>query len=481
MSDELRRALDDLAARTTAEHTARATGLPVAEMTAQARRRRGRRAAAFSGVALTAVVAVVAASTAVAGWDRAEPMPAAPPSPTRHASTPTPTPTPTPAPVETPAPPVLPVGDPGLPFGVCGSLTSTPPALPVAGAHLSADLAVETPEIGTGGPVTVRTGWEDDRMPESHIAVVDWAGPRLLVVADSVVVGMTDAYGGTDATSDIIGGSSAPTTYSGAVDLRVCSPGDDGLADVLPTGTATVLPPGAYALVPVVRYQDVGTDLDDVRAVWDGSTTPDAVAAQRGATASVIIGEPQPFTVLGTAPTPPPSTDPADPAVLAARLDTARTAGSDGLVCGSPAPTPTDLGGAVTLTTSATVEPGAGIDVRGTLRWDGPGRVRTGVFVSAGVLLVRDGVIVGRNVFIGDSSFFVMDLGPGATTDIGGLSLLDSCDPTGATTISGEYQVHPYVTLDVRDVRGAAPAGGFLHSSVPVTIVQPGVTLTVQP
>ena len=481
MNDELRRALDDLAARTTAEHAARPTGLPVAEMTAQARRRRGRRTAAVSGIALTAVAAVVAASTAVAGWDRAEPMPAAPPSPTGVVTSPTPTPSPTP--VETPAPPVLPVGDPALPYGACGSLTSTPPALPVADPALSAWLVVDTPEVGTGGQVAVRTGWDDSRRPDGHVAVVDWAGPRLLVVADGVVVGMTDAYGGTDATTDVVAaGSFEPTVTHGSVDLRVCSAGDDALAGALPTGSTTALPPGAYSLVPVVRYRDLGTNIDDAIAVWDGTTTPDALAARPGTTAAVVVGDAQPFTVLAAAATAPPSTGPADPAALAALLESARSQETALPWCGSPAPAPTDLAGAVTLTFgSVTAAPGAAVQLQGTLRWDGPGRVRAGVLVAGGVLLVRDGVVVGHEQFTGDQSYFRMDLGAGAGTEVGGLASLESCDPSGATAVTGEYQAYPYVDLAIQDVRGAPPAGGTPSGDVRVRVVRPAVTLTVQP
>lgn len=134
MTDDLRRALDDLAARTADEHTGRG-GLPVAAMTARARRNRLRRTALVSGAVTAVLVGVAAAGAAVTSWDRAEPLPAG--SPTTAATTP---PTATPS-----AAAVLPTGDTTLPFGACGSVVgaATEPATdPTAGYVVTAPSAV---------------------------------------------------------------------------------------------------------------------------------------------------------------------------------------------------------------------------------------------------------------------------------------------------------------------------------------------------
>ena len=191
MSDELRRALDDLVQGVAAEQDARARaggGLPISRMTARARRGRVRRAALVSAITACAVLGAAAGGVAVATWDRPSPAPAGPP--TRTA---VPTPRPTPAPTtDAPTAPrtVLPTGDGSLPFGACGSLVASPTDPPAA-PEVVLRLTTAPAAVPRGATVEVRTTLGSS----GDIGVVGTgSGPRIVVARDGVVVAVADTY-----------------------------------------------------------------------------------------------------------------------------------------------------------------------------------------------------------------------------------------------------------------------------------------------
>lgn len=460
MSDELRRALDDLAARTAAGLDARTRagdGLPVPAMTARAGRRRTARAALVSTAALVTVTAVAVAGVAVTRDDRtAPPPPAGSPSPA-VTSAPTPSPSPTSSPTPTGPPPVvLPAFDPSLPLGACGSGASALPVAPVLGG-LGVQVTVPTPVVGVGDAlaVTARPTADVDR---GRSGVVDLAGPRFLVLHDGVVVGASDVSGGDLAGSTRLDwGDGLDPTYTGLLDLTVCTPGEDALAGALPAGSATALPEGDYELLPVLRYQESTSEQGDAVAA--------DLDARGAAPNSVLLGAPVPVTVRG-GPATSAGPGPADPGALVQRLQQLRTDHGGPVpapFCGDPLPAADDLAGAVTLAVDPVGSAGTGVpvDVAASLRWDGPGTARLSMLPGVTLAVTSGGVVVGwatQEVDLPNQSFTV---GAGGVVDVSASRTLRLCDDGSAgldfpALPAGDYQVVAVVPVAVA-VPGVVP------------------------
>ncbi|WP_431837422.1 hypothetical protein [Cellulomonas sp. Y8] len=278
MSDELRRALDDLVQDVAAEQDSRARsggGLPVGAMTARARRNRIRHTVLVSAVTACAVLGVAAGGVAVASWDPPEPAPAAPPTRT-SAPSPTRTPTPSPTPTSSPSPTtpsvVLPAGDPALRFGSCGSLVGAPPAAPT-GAGLALDLAA-TPSVLGRAPVEVRTTLAATAGDVG--AVAPQTGPTVLFARDGAVVAVAPTYpaGSTDdAVAFVYDDPENPSTstFVSHVTPTVC--------DAPGASVGAPLPPGDYAAIAVAGTWTTGRDALLELAAGDGVWTAADVAS----------------------------------------------------------------------------------------------------------------------------------------------------------------------------------------------------------
>lgn len=256
MNRDLDSVLRDLAGAAAAAHHDRAAqddGVLLVPTVRRVRRRRAVRSAAVGTGGLAVVAGLVLGGMAL-GQEPA-PQPAGPsPSPS---STPTPTPTSTPTP--TPPAVVLPTGDSSLPFGVCGSLSSSAPASPVDPAFLATAVPDAT-TVEAGGHVAVTTGvsvamsWVEDGSPRPEGAV-HGGGARVAVVRDGVVVATT-TFGEDAWTYD--GGYQGGIAFG--VDwlpLEVCAP--DGQPDVT---AGAPLPAGTYELVPWSDVVHLGTSYD---------------------------------------------------------------------------------------------------------------------------------------------------------------------------------------------------------------------------
>lgn len=288
MSDQLRRALDDLVQGVAAEQDTRTRaggGLPVDAMTARARHGRVRHTALVSAVTACAVLGVAAGGVAVASWDRADPAPAAPPT------TPAPSPTTTaPAPSATPtatAPALaLPVGDPALPFGTCGSLVGAPTVAPAA-AGLTLDLAA-TPSVLGGAPVEVRTTLL--AAPGDVAAVAPATGPTVLLARDGVVVATAPTYpsgAAVDTVAFVYDDPEHPSTstFVSHVTPTVCDAPGASAGDPLPAGD--------YQAIAVAGVWT--TDGDALRTlvagdgVWTVADVAEHVALEEGSVVSAAV------------------------------------------------------------------------------------------------------------------------------------------------------------------------------------------------
>lgn len=435
MTDDLRRALEDLAARTTAEHSARARaghGLPIDDMTTCARRRRHRHAAAISAAVLTSVLAVGAAGIALAGWPPDEPLPA------------TPSPTPTNAPETTPIPAptqdrvVLPPGDPALPFGACGSVVGSPTELPLSGGGWTPAATVTATTVVAGGPVEVTGRISVDWGQGADTGVVRGGGPLFVVTHDGVVVAATELYGELSVAPELYTiDAGTLTTYGGLLPLASCEPSQIGRAD------GGALPSGDYELRIIGELLPLGDD----RAVSDqiaaGTTSAEQVAEQRAADWQAAVSEPVPFTIAGPPPTAaqPPARRELDLRPLSPQPS-----------CGAPAPTD-GTGDLFTLnlaSTPQTVAAGRTARVEADLTYNGPGRARLFTSLATQFWAVRDGVVVGQGALHFDGYFAVVDIGSGFMLDEAADLELKACagpvdgsDPLPA----GTYTVYPGVQI----------------------------------
>lgn len=355
---------------------------------------------------------------------------------------------------------VLPEGDASLPYGECGSLVASAPALPWTDEVVT----TTTPQATTarpGGRLWVESSTGD--AGGTTITVVPETGPTVVIVRDGVVVGVSGLVadeGRLRISSSYPGFWDAGAV--GAVDLVVCDPGTEGR-----TTPGAPLPPGEYrvqAVMPVtwigVEHGDAveGADVYDVEAVQDHPT------AQRGTARSTA------FTLQVEG-------DPAEPAVTG---EDARDVDFPDEVdlsapCGAPAPEVSQ--GMFTLerdAQSATLN-GRVLDTRVTLRYHGPGRVELfpGNYVE--YVLVQDGVVVGTGDDPGsDGGTLRMRHGAGLVRVSG--TPLGSCpDPWEQPLAAGTYQVYPtlyvsldHVTLTDGTVVAPDPAGGDGWSSTEV-------------
>ncbi|WP_217615172.1 hypothetical protein [Cellulomonas sp. GbtcB1] len=380
MSDELRRALDDLVQDVAAEQDSRARsggGLPVGAMTARARRNRIRHTALVSAVTACAVLGVAAGGVAVASWDRPESAPAAPPTRT---SAPSPTPTSSPSPTTSSV--VLPSGDPALPFGTCGSLVGAPTAAP-AGEGLALELAA-TPSVLGGAPVDVRTTLAATSGDVG--AVAPQTGPTVLFSRDGVVVATALTYpAGTtvDAVAFVYDDPDHPSrsTFVSHVTPTVC--------DAPGASVGEPLPAGDYAVIAVAGTWTTGRDaLRGVAGdgVWTAADIASSVPLEERSVMSaavpvrVEVQDADPAT-LPQAPTGPPSLD----GVGVADDLNPYPDSCDTVV------TPDPAGGLLAVTgPRGTVTAGTEVEVATT--YGGSGRISLGR--GSLLRLVRDGAVV---------------------------------------------------------------------------------------
>lgn len=441
MTHDLQTALDELAARVEASHRS-STRLPVEQIVTRVRHRRRTRAALVSGGAAAGIVLLAGAAFAV--------LPDRTPEPPAHPVSPTTTPTPTTAQV------VMPTGDPGLPFGVCGSLVSSPTSLPLTDAAQTS-VVVPVPAIGAGEPLGVQA--EVGLSFVRDVSLISPAtGPRLVVSRDGVVVAVGNVYDGEDVGLDHqdFGGESAPVTYAGWLELSVCDPGDGG------TSSGRALPGGSYEVRPWAEVStiDVATpDLGSTQTLEDLDASADAHHA-------AVVGDPVAFEVVGSAQTPSPR--PSSDAPLAAL-----SSANPEVACG--APMPADLGGSPQLRltatpASSTVAVGEPVQLAGTLVYSGPGHALAGVRDSLDLIVVRDGIAVAADPY---TDYFSppVDLSHAAGLVVdGAASLGQGCD--GRPLPPGTYQVYPRIAVTGVELRSA---GGELRGTSGEHGTQPAV------
>lgn len=383
MSDQLRRALDDLVQGVATEEDARTRaggGLPVDAMTARARRGRVRHTALVAAVTACAVLGVAAGGVAVASWERADPAPAAPPTgPTPSPTTPAPSATPT-ATAPTSA---LPAGDPSLPFGTCGSVVGAPAVAPTA-AGLGLGLSA-TPSVLGGAPVEVRTTWQ---IASGDVgAVAPATGPTVLLARDGVVVATAPTYPSASTVDTVAlvyddGEHASTPTFVSHVTPTVCDAPGASAGEPLPAGdyeaiaVAGVWTTGRDALLTLVAGDGVYTAADVAEHVplEEGSVVSAAVPVRVEAQEADAAALPQ-------APAGPPSLD----GVGVADDLTTYPDGCDAVV------TPDPAGGVLAVTgPQGTVTAGTGVEVSTT--YGGSGRISLGR--GSLLRLTRDGAVV---------------------------------------------------------------------------------------
>lgn len=431
MTDDLRRALDDLAGRTATAHSARG-GLPVAAMTARAHRRRVRRTAIVSGAVAASLVVVAVAGYAVTSWDGSAPLPADSPT-----AAPTPTPTPTLA-------AVLPAADPAAEFGVCGSVvgaTTDPSADP------SASIELDAPASALGGaeievstrlvpPAGATRGFERS------------SGPRVVLTHEGVVVATIDPYpeqSQEQATFVTASSVSFDNTVTNFVSHRVPQVCDAGNGTGQP---GAALPAGDYEVYAIGE-------------LWWSSVDPEATDWPSGSTVQqqAASGEWTHVTALGGPVTLRVETEQIDPATVS----TPPT--------GTPAPVDEQgsYGCDIALDTSSgdftatgptdTVEIAAGEEIPFslTVAYTGPGRA-TWIAMDPAVLVVRDGEPV---AVMDGVDYRPIDGDAGTTrTTVGSAGpQLSACDgQSWWFTNPGTYTVYPVEQIQVLDLSDSSGA-----------------------
>lgn len=480
MSHELRRALDDLVqgVATDQENRARSgDGLPVAAMTARARRGRVRHAALVSTAAACAVLAVGAGGVAVATWDRAEPAPAAPPTqistPTPSPEVPSPSPSATPSATATAPAVVLPTGDPGLPFGVCGSTIDAAAALPSSPA-VALTLAAGPSSVLQGQPVELRTELAVTT-PEVTAFGPD-SGPTAVLLRDGVVVATARTYPvgtGPETVAVLEESPDARLTsqFVSHTTLVVCdAPGASAGAD---------LPAGDYQ---AVALSDVWTADRDAASAFlsDGVRTIADIAPSVPLQQVVAVSAPVAVQVGGT--TVDPAAVPVPPAAAPVLGDRNVPDGDPYPSACNPTTTPGDAGGLLPVTAPGTTVTagGASPDAAVSVTYTGSGRIA--LFVTGQLLrVVQDGAVVA----VSSSTPQRVDLDHGSTLTTP-VTTWQSCDgswPGPATTLApGTYTAYPVALVGVLGLVAAdgtelQPRAGEvdLHQLVgaPVTLVIP--------
>lgn len=377
MSDEFEDGLRRLAAE-----AARATGDGSMLVTPDVVRRaqRGRRVHDTVVGGLSALALATVAVTGAAIADREPAPPAETTTPTQE-PTPTPEPTPSSTPTSTPTPTqeplALPVADPTAAPGVCGSVPTVTESAPLAPGI---DLTEDAPSAATAGaPLEVAARiWEGDGL--EHALLVEAPGTRFVVTAGGVVVATAEPSRQDEA---LLYFSHLETR--GWLDLVVC---DDG-ADTTTPGRP--LPAGEYelwAVATVGLVPDAEIDGD----MWDGMRA--GAAADRATARTVLVSDPKPLTISGTATTAEPAPDAPDTSVDAL---TGTTEEWPTPACGEPLPA-ADANGLLTLEVDTTPLVQAAEDTVNLvpyLRWTGPG---TGLIYQDNAVayaVLRDGVVVG--------------------------------------------------------------------------------------
>lgn len=461
--DLARRGADDQA-----ERMRRGAGIAAGDVVRRASRGRQRRAA---GVSVTTLAVLGAAVLGGVAFGRApEPQPAVPvPSPTTSAPAPTPS-TPAPTPSETPARgTVLASGDPSLAFGACGSLATSPTALPLDdrfGAHVE----ITSDRVLTGQQVAVDT-WVDMGTSAPAIAALPTAGATIAVVRDGVVVGMSSS-----------GTGSVPAWQLAHRDLGGVPSARDWLAPVTcaPESQPDVvagepLPAGSYTLQPWAEVVDLG---DDEEVPSDGGLVESDVLAALGEH-RIVLGDPVPLVIEGEdATTMAPTPHVGDALTPVPPVDWP--------TCGQPAPTPSDTSLRLTTPASGTRVALADLStVPATFEYVGPGKL---VYREGGwgwLTLVRDGIVVGTSFTSWDSvGTNVLGSGIPRTAERVGPEGLVACsgtDPGLPELPSGEYQafVHAflapiaYVLPDGTTTPGLGTGDWTFVVSDPFTLVVP--------
>lgn len=446
MSDQLRRALDDLVQDVAAEQDSRARsggGLPVGAMTARARRGRIRHTALVSAVTACAVLGVAAGGVAVASWERPEPAPAAPPTtPAPSPSTAAPVPSATPT-ATTPAL-ALPSGDPALPFGACGSLVGAPTAAPTAGG-LALELTA-TPSVLGGAPVEVRTTLVATSGDVGAVAPA--TGPTVLLARDGVVVATAPTYpaGSTDDTVAFVYDDpeyASTQTFVSHVTPTVC--------DAPGASAGEPLPAGDYEAIAVTGAWTTGRDAL-LAVVGDGVWTAADVAGYVPLVEGTVLSAAAPVRVeaqdadpaaLPQAPAGPPSLD----GLGVADDLNPYPDGCDAVV------TPDPDGSLLAVTgPQGTVTAGADVEVSTT--YGGSGRIA----LARGSLLrlVRDGAVVASSQVA--SGREDIDFGSTVSTAVptaswrtcaGGLTT-----EYGVALEPGTYTAYPVVTASPQGLTG---------------------------
>lgn len=441
MSDDLRRALDDLAARTTAEHTAQTRaghGLPIADMTSRAGRRRRRHAAVVSATVLTTVLAVGAAGIALADWRIGEPLPATTPSITYS---PTPTPTPTPTQTQAPVPDVvLPTGDASLPFGECGSLITAAPRYPVD-SRFALEVSLDSTTIKSGDPLVARSSLRTDAAMGVEYVATPAAGPQYAIVKDGTVVATTAPEGSADLgyTGDASLDFHGPIIVD-RLPLAVCGP--TGQPEVT---AGWSLPAGTYELHPWSEPVDVPHhyDYDDPGPATSSPAPPlslDETIKQLGVHLTAL-GPVTTFVVQGDATPPAASPDSGAPVTVGSAVPEP--------TCGGPAPV-VDTTGPLRTTTPMSGARLVTADLphlSSTFTYRGPGRLR-GEFGYVWLWLVQDGKVVGTDMLPTDRADFFA-LGHDLSWPVEGLPLdpdskfVDCTDLFARQPVPpGEYQAY---------------------------------------
>ena len=245
-----------------------------------------------------AAAVVIVAGTAFAVLPNLTPAPPAEtPTPTVTTS-PTPTPTETSTPTPTVTPVVLPVGNPALPYGVCGSLADAAPAYPVDD-RVVVRVTPATGTLPSGGFLAAGGVIERPTPVDAYLAyAVPDDGPSVAVVQDGVVVG-TASF--SPAAGDVMSGRSGydgeVTSFDGLLGLTVCDPGDGGPVD---RGTAAAGRDLRAAAVGERRH--VRRPPEAPAELSQDALTFEQAAALGGAPATAV-GEPTTVTVTGEAET----------------------------------------------------------------------------------------------------------------------------------------------------------------------------------
>jgi hypothetical protein len=471
MSHELRHALDDLVQGVATEHQAGA-GLPVDAMTARARRARVRFTTLVSTAAACAVVAVGAGGVAVATWDRADPVPAAPPT---RESTPTPSPDVT-APPATPSATadvpavVLPSADRALAFGACGSTTDPGAAVPSSPA-VALTLAAAPAVALRGEPLELRS--ELAVTGPGLAAFGPDSGPTVLLLRDGVVVATAPTYPASAAVETVTFLYDAPDHRSASAFVSHAAP---VVCDAPGASAGAPLPAGRYQAIAV---SDAWTaDHDAASAVMsDGVRTIADLAPSVPLQHVVAVSAPVEVQV---------GDDLVDPAAVATPPQSAPVPGDRNVPDGDPYPsacsstlTPGDAGGLLPVTgPTGTVLAGTAAAV--SVTYTGSGRAALSVEAQF-LKVVQDGVVVA----VSASTPLRVDVDRGSTVDTP-VTTWQSCTdgwPGATTTLeSGTYTAYPVALVGVL---GLVAADGTvvqergsevdLHQLVgaPVTLVVP--------